>query len=185
MAVVNRQLRPHPDTPCGALQSIEVDVSRPTANLLRLRYLLTGDVEGLSLPYPGPALRTDGLWQHSCFEAFLRPPADPAYHEFNFAPSGAWAAYRLGGYRDAMTEAQLPLPRIVTDRTPEHFVCTVELDLGGLAELDGAPWRLGVSAVIEERHGRKSYWALAHPPGKPDFHHEDCFVIELPAPSAT
>ena len=51
-------------------------------------------------------------------------------------------------------------------------------------ELDGAPWRIGLSAVIEERHGRKSYWALAHPPGKPDFHHDDCFAIELPAPSA-
>lgn len=182
---MNRQLRQHPDTPCGALQGIEVDVSRLAANLLRLRYLLTGDVEGLSLPYRGPTVRADGLWRHSCFEAFLRAPADPAYHEFNFAPSGAWAAYRLGGYRDAMTEAHLPLPRIVTDRTPEHFVFTVELELDGLAELDGAPWRLGVSAVIEERHGRKSYWALAHPLGKPDFHHQDCFVIELPAPSAT
>ena len=161
-----------------------MDVSRPHANRLRFRYLLTGDVEGLSLPYPGPAVRAHGLWQHSCFEAFLRAPALPSYHEFNFAPSEAWAAYRLGGYRDAMSEALLPLPRIVTDRTPEHFVCTVELELGGLAELAGLPWRLGVAAVIEERHGRKSYWALAHPPGKPDFHHEDCFVIELPAPSA-
>jgi hypothetical protein len=22
---------------------------------------------------------------------------------------------------------------------------------------------------------------LAHPPGKPDFHHSDCFALELPA----
>jgi hypothetical protein len=42
-----------------------------------------------------------------------------------------------------------------------------------------APWRLGLSAVIEDRSGQKSYWALAHPPGRPDFHHEDCFALEL------
>ena len=40
-------------------------------------------------------------------------------------------------------------------------------------------WRLGLSAVIEDTNGHKSYWALAHPPGKPDFHHADCFAYEL------
>jgi hypothetical protein len=40
-------------------------------------------------------------------------------------------------------------------------------------------WRLGLSALIEETSGRKSYWALAHPPGKPDFHHADCFAHEF------
>ena len=41
-------------------------------------------------------------------------------------------------------------------------------------------WRLGLSAVLEERDGTKSYWALAHPPGDtPDFHHEDCFAAQL------
>jgi hypothetical protein len=44
-----------------------------------------------------------------------------------------------------------------------------------------ATWRLGLSAVIEDSSGAKSYWALAHPPGKPDFHHPDCFAHELPA----
>jgi hypothetical protein len=41
------------------------------------------------------------------------------------------------------------------------------------------PWRLGVSAVIEESDGAKSYWALKHAPGKPDFHHADSFAYEL------
>ena len=27
--------------------------------------------------------------------------------------------------------------------------------------------------------GGISYWALAHPPGKPDFHHADGFALEL------
>ena len=37
---------------------------------------------------------------------------------------------------------------------------------------------------IEEASGRISYWALKHPPGRPDFHHPDGFALELPPPSA-
>ncbi len=45
-----------------------------------------------------------------------------------------------------------------------------------------ADCEIGISAVIEETDGTKSYWALAHPPGKPDFHHPACFAATLPAP---
>jgi hypothetical protein len=40
-------------------------------------------------------------------------------------------------------------------------------------------WQLGLSALIEETSGRKSYWTQAYSPGKPDFHHADCFVHEF------
>jgi hypothetical protein len=36
--------------------------------------------------------------------------------------------------------------------------------------------------VVEEKDGLLSYWALNHPPGKPDFHHPDAFVLELTIP---
>ena len=39
--------------------------------------------------------------------------------------------------------------------------------------------RIGLSAVIEEADGSLSYWALRHAPGKPDFHHQDAFALEL------
>jgi hypothetical protein len=42
-------------------------------------------------------------------------------------------------------------------------------------------WQLGLSAVIEEKIARKTYWALRHPPGRPDFHHSDGFALEIPA----
>ena len=32
---------------------------------------------------------------------------------------------------------------------------------------------LALSAVIEAIDGAKTYWALAHPSDKPDFHHPD------------
>ena len=41
--------------------------------------------------------------------------------------------------------------------------------------------KLALAAVIEEVDGTKSYWALRHPPGKPDFHHPDCFALTLEA----
>jgi hypothetical protein len=37
---------------------------------------------------------------------------------------------------------------------------------------------LGLTAVVEEENGRLSYWALKHPPGKPDFHSPEGFVLE-------
>ena len=39
---------------------------------------------------------------------------------------------------------------------------------------------MGLSAVIEEKDGTVSWWALAHPEGPPDFHHDACFALELP-----
>ena len=42
----------------------------------------------------------------------------------------------------------------------------------------------GLSAVIETIDGAISYWALAHPAEKPDFHHPDSFVLTLPESSA-
>jgi len=51
--------------------------------------------------------------------------------------------------------------------------------------LPEATTKLGLSAVIEEADGTKSFWALAHPPGRPDFHHPDCFALTLGAPDAS
>jgi len=34
---------------------------------------------------------------------------------------------------------------------------------------------------VENAAGSKSYWALRHAPGKPDFHHADAFALQLDA----
>ena len=41
-------------------------------------------------------------------------------------------------------------------------------------------WEMGLSAILEEKDGTKSYWALAHGREKPDFHSPDCFTAKLP-----
>ncbi len=178
------ELKLHPDSPCRAAVRIEVDVERPRAGQLGLRYLVTGATGDLRLPALAPSVRADELWRHTCFEAFLAAPPYPGYLEFNFAPSTQWAAYRFARYREGMnTLHDISAPAIEVEPRDGSFELRVSLALDRLAELPGgAAWRLGLSAVIVGASGQKSYWALAHPPGRADFHHADCFALELAAP---
>jgi hypothetical protein len=178
---MRQALKLHPDSRCAAASRIDVDVARPRPGSLVLHYVVSGKIGDLRLlPATAPA-RADLLWQHTCFEAFLRASTDAGYYEFNVAPSAQWAAYRFAAYRRDMRVAEaIASPRIETQSTGERYELRASLDLDGVPELPlVATWRLGVSAVIEEANGDKSYWALAHPPGKPDFHHADGFVGEL------
>jgi hypothetical protein len=164
----------HPDFPCDTITHIAVDIARPTPTTLHLTYSLAGDIPALAIPATTTPARADDLWRHTCFEAFLRAPNTDAYLEFNFAPSTRWAAYRFSGYREGMAPAETTPPRIAVKPAADVFQLTVAVDLPN----DG-PWRLGLSAVIEEASGRKSYWALAHPDGKPDFHHAAGLAYDL------
>ena len=178
-------LKLHPDSPCAAVAHIDVAVVRARGRLT-LTYLVTGKIADIRLPPPAAHVRADGLWQHTCFEAFVRKQPSLRYYEFNFAPSTEWAAYRFRGYREGMVVAEEMRAPVIESRTnAETYSLQATLQPDVLPSLPAAaPWFLNLSAVIEETDGRKSYWALAHPPGKPDFHHADCFVLELPPESS-
>ena len=173
----------HPDSTCAAATGIEVEVARPNPGSLVLHYCVTGRTSDLRLPAVVAPARVDELWRRTCFEAFVQAEADASYYEFNFSPSLQWAAYRFSGYRDGMsTPGEIGAPRIDVRSNGESYALQAELDLDRLPGLPGeAAWRLGLCAVIEEAGGGLSHWALAHPPGKPDFHHGDCFACELEA----
>jgi hypothetical protein len=175
---MKRMLIPHPDTPCAALTGIEVEIAQPKPQNLSLRYCLTGAIGDVLLPPPAPSARADELWLHTCFEAFLR--AGESYYEFNISPSTQWAVYRFDSYRAGVRNVDLAAtPRIKTRFGEESYDLGVSLDLSGLDLPPGASWRFGLSAVIEETGGAISYWALAHPPGKPDFHHADASTLQF------
>jgi hypothetical protein len=147
-----------------------------------LHYAVAGQIRNLSLPAPASAMRADGLWQHTCFEVFVRAMPGDDYREFNFAPSHAWAAYRFDSYRSGIRlQDMVVVPRIETELAESQFKLRAELGIDDLP--DEAAWQVGLSAVIEETNGRRSWWALAHPPGQPDFHHGDCFARLVPPPS--
>lgn len=170
----------HPAFACDALRGLSVEVERREPGRLLLRYRLTGITDRLVLP-PASCARTDGLWKHTCLEAFVQGAGDAGYRELNLSPGGAWAAYRFNGYRAGMADADIGPPDIRPTALGDHG-----LDMLAIWDLDlppDRPWRIGVAAVIEEAGGGLSYWALAHPPSKPDFHHADGFALDLPAPS--
>ncbi len=145
--------------------------------MLTLTYSLEGDVSRMRLPSPCPARRADGLWRHTCFEAFVALDAEPAYLELNFSPSGEWASYAFSAYREGMAAADTGAPTIAVERgasgvTMNAAICLTELR-------GGAPARVALAAVVEETSGDLSYWALEHPPGKPDFHHARGFALQI------
>ncbi len=168
-------LVPHRECPPDAVESVEVVVGPRSAAQLRLRYVVTGRMGDLLVPAPADPERTDDLWRTTCFEAFAGPAGADSYVEFNFSPSTRWAVYGFDRYREDATKPDVLAPRIEGRHGERHYELHVAFDLPG-----EGPWRLALSAVIEETSGVKSYWALKHPAGKPDFHHADGFVLELP-----
>jgi hypothetical protein len=173
----------HPDFPCSAVAALEVEAARTGPRTLALRYALSGRIDELALPSPAQPRRVDELWRHTCFEAFVRPETGDAYYEFNFAPSTEWAAYGFTAYREGMRSPEgVGDPRISTQTGPDRFLLQAVLDLEALDLPADAPWKLGLTAVIEAASGERSFWALAHAPGRPDFHHPDCFAARIEAP---
>jgi len=175
-----RQLLKHPDSCSSAAGHIEVKIMRRSANSLVLSYIVMGKMSDVRMPPVAAAARCDGLWRHTCFEAFVRASSGDEYYEFNFSPSTQWAAYRFSSYRSGMcVAAEISAPPIEVRSSPDCYTLQASLDLDCLSLPRKSLWRLGLSAVIEEKNGRKSYWALMHPAGKPDFHYADCFVHEF------
>lgn len=178
---MRRELTLHPGARCAAVSRIEVAAARPRPGRLTLRYAVAGRIGALRLPPWGAAERAEGLWRHTCFEAFVRAVAGSRYYEFHVAPSTQWAAYGFDDYRNGMSALhEMRAPRIEVWSDGVSYTLDAVWDLGRIPGLPGdEPWRIGLSAVIEEAAGNLSYWALAHPRGRPDFHHSDCFAAEL------
>ncbi|MDR0588520.1 MAG: hypothetical protein LBG61_06085 [Burkholderiales bacterium] len=107
------------------------------------------------------------IWQHTCFEFFLRGEGD-AYYEYHFAPSGAWGALSFRAYRVIdERKAALPKPDIQWDFANKALSLLLSLELSALPPLHP---KLALTSVLEHRDRTLSYWALCHPNPTPDFH---------------
>lgn len=143
------------------------------------QFFIHGDAS-LVLPARRKPRRTEGLWEHTCLELFLKPAGSEHYFEFNFAPSRLWAAYQFDRYREGMQPLHMAAPSFLASSRKDFFHLDARVDWRGREKVK--LWHVGLSAVIETTSGKRSYWAVRHPPGDPDFHHPDCFALELPAP---
>ncbi|HEY3304458.1 MAG TPA: DOMON-like domain-containing protein [Candidatus Binatia bacterium] len=177
-------LTPHPETESDAVEEIQAGVSWNYGEPLAFSYALKGELNRLRIPRFRPPRRSDRLWEHTCFEVFVAVKGHPAYYEINIAPSGEWAVYPFRRYREPATPPKEKLaPEITVRRAGDS------LQLDALVPVDrwqaiepGARLSVALSAVIEDNRGMLSYWALKHPPGKPDFHHADAFALEIERP---
>lgn len=172
------QLIPHPRHAANAVEAIEAEVKREGLRIA-IRFVVTGDLDGVVVAPPTEPRRADGLWRTTCVEAFIRGDGR-AYAELNLSPSCEWAVYAFDSRRSGMRPLELAEePHISVELRSDRLVVSASMRLPDKFGQSGAA--LGLSAVIEEQGGTKSYWALAHPPGDtPDFHHPDCFAVQLP-----
>lgn len=177
-------LTAHPSTPSGGVRSLGVQLRTEEPGILVFQYSLDADMSRVRVPPSGAGGRADALWKSTCFEAFVAPADEPGYHEFNFSPSLDWAIYRFTAYREGMSPAGIGrAPEVSVRRGDDGLELRSAVHLGDLAALrDAGHLRIALAAVIEDEHGRLSYWGLRHPSGKPDFHHPNAFALEVARP---
>jgi len=176
-------LIPHPDFPSVAIERVSVMVDRWPDGRLGVGYVVSGAIDEVIWPAHDDSIFVDELWKHTCFEGFVLEE-EYAYIEFNLAPSTQWAAYRFDSYRTGMQRAQeVATSGLTFMADPATWRAGHMRGFVSFPHLIDSPlWRLGLSAIIEAKDGTKSYWALAHAAGPPDFHNADCFTARLAAP---
>lgn len=154
---------------------------------LTLEFQLTSDgrCEEQAILWPVPTdtpQRRDGLWQHTCLEWFLARGGDKSYWEYNLSPNGDWNVYALEDYRQGLTPdplySALTMARSDSGEMNTWFRVTAPLPealkAAGALELE-----LAVTAVVEQRSGVLSYWALSHGTVEADFHRREGFLLRI------
>jgi hypothetical protein len=174
------ELRPHPSCdpspPFACWASAERSAAFGQTATLNLWFGVSAPMSRFFVSEPADApARRDELWRSTCFESFLREDGQTSYQEWNFAPSGDWAAYDFDDTRQGMRPAAIANPPYI--RTEDNLTWW---GLGATLAIPAEPrFTLALSAVLEDISGAKTYWALHHPSEQPDFHHPDCFAARL------
>jgi hypothetical protein len=171
----------HPGTADAAIKELYIGIKALYQNGdLALRYELNGDLDNLLIPHAQLPSEADELWKHTCFEAFIAVEEEDAYHEFNFSPSGQWAAYAFNDYRVRKEWRAKHAHAVHFARSDNQLTLTAVIASPNLPDNPlNKSYRLGLTAVLETKNGELSYWALCHPSGNPDFHHRSGFTLSF------
>lgn len=171
----------HPAHPPLLVRRMEARFIGLDQTWVRVRWKILGAAKLVVPAFSGKG-RADELWKNTCFELFLQSAGGMGYVEVNLSPSERWNVYDFTGRRDGMSERPMPRePECTMRHGTDMAIFDAAIPAAGLPE---RPWRCGMTAVIEEEGGVKSYWALAHgDPATPDFHDPACFKHEVAAPS--
>lgn len=178
--MIESRLYCHSETPCSAINDLQVKVGFNAQGNLHLHYRLSGDLTRITFPVSQSPSAVDGLWEHTCFEVFIALQHEECYQEFNFSPSGQFAMYAFSDYRIRSAWIPIQVPTIMTSKFNDLFELKAELTATELPISSiGNSYQLGLSAVIELMDGSKSFWALHHPSEHPDFHHRESFSLSI------
>lgn len=156
----------HRTSDLGPIRSVVAAVTA-TAQGCEAEFRLDGRMAGIMLPPLAPSARADDLWKTTCFEIFWQPLGGTGYREFNLSPSGRWAAYDFDSFRNGMRDAAVQAIALSCSHDDAGLVLTASI----VADLP-TPAQVALNAVVEHADGGKQYWALAFPPGPPEFHSE-------------
>lgn len=173
-------LQSHPAAPAPAEFAVVV-TGRATASHLELEYRFEGAAaaEVRAATRAGRPTRRDELWQYTCGEIFFAAVTRPEYLEFNFSPSGDWAAYSFtaerSGRRDHRWQGDAPLVRWDAVR---HLL-QVALPRAAIVIDAEQALQVACTAVVEHADSSRSFWALQHGQPKPDFHARAGFVARI------
>lgn len=152
----------HPDAPAGAIHAIDAELERMDGGAVAI-FKVHGDISKLVVPPPAAPERADNLWQTTCFELFVSGEGTQ-YREYNFSPSGQWAAYAFDDYRSGIRDIGACIEtELYQEKNELQFSVEIRSEFSN-------PAFVGLTAVIEETDGVIRYWSSAFAPGKPDFH---------------
>ena len=186
--IITIGLRPHPTSPDagepghGPVGRLLATMFVPPEGGAVFEFRIEeGALDQLAIPAPARPHPADALWKHTCFEVFLGAPGEPGYREYNFAPSGQWAAYEFRAPRERDDNFRpAAAPEIHCEQDGSTLVLEAHVPAALLPPApEGADLQVALAAVIERRDGQLEYWALRHTAAEPDFHARDAFVLSL------
>jgi hypothetical protein len=158
----------HQTCDLGPIRAVTAAITA-TPHGCEAEFRLDGRVSAIILPPHAAPERMDNLWRTTCFEIFWQPLGGTYYREFNLSPSGRWAAYDFDSFREGMCDAPVDAIAIACSHYDDGLVLKASI-----AAALPAPAQVALNAIVEHPDGGMQYWALAFPPGKPEFHSEAC-----------
>lgn len=164
------------------LSKIRLDgQARWHAGNLELHYYLQYSDGDLILPSASSTERRDGLWEHTCFEAFVGQPGQLGYWEINLSPNGDWNFYHLSGYRENLKpdDALNKLP-ITLHKNASGLELSCTVPLSSVIDPD-SPLEISLTAVLEHPTEGCSFWAWKHSGKEADFHLRESFTALAPS----
>ena len=152
-------------------------------HVLTMHYSLSGNTRDLLLP-PASRMpsRKDELWKGTCFEFFLAIKDQPDYWEFNMSPSGDWNVYRMDAYRRVGFREEAAISQLTFEFKKElvGYSLDVSVDLTPFTKPEHE-LQMAITAILQTRDRKETYWALTHPAPHADFHLRDSFILQLAA----